>query len=185
MESSKSESLNQSQEIEYNTDGQPVFIRVTEAGGTEHQRVYKDGKLQLIITTRKKMPDFFQVDQLDSLDNNGNLETDTATIVDHGLDGRPSSIKGSDGTMVIFEYEGCDREMITTLSPTGDTIQQIQNTKANGVLVEQTWTPFFPEKSSRTTTYFDYQLNDSGHWIERRYKVREGTVTESRELSYY
>lgn len=182
---SESTSLDNTQEIEFNQDGQPVVIRTTKEGETEHQRVYKDGKLQLIITTRKKLPDFYQIEELDSLVANATLETDTAIIVDHDLDGRPASIKNPDGITMVFEYEGCNRELITTLTPDGDTMQQVQNTKENGVSVEQIWTPFRPQKSSVITTYSGYKFDNNGHWIERTYKVRAGFVTERRELTYY
>lgn len=180
----KKKRLDETMEMEYNEDGQPLYIRKTEHK-TEHERKYKDGKLQLIITTRKKLPDFYLVDQFDSLIENSDYEKDTAFIFSHHEDGRPFKMKGSDGTTYIFEYIGCDQKITTTLNSNGDTLQQVQKKNKNGVLIESTWIPYFPTKSFSVTKYFGYKFNKHGHWIKRKYQRRENIITEKRRLTYY
>lgn len=183
---SQNERPNEVQEIEYNMDGQAVLIKEFGGEGAVYRRKYRDGKLQFIATTRKKLPNFYPIEQLDSLIANSESQTDTAFIVRHHADGRPFEMVQSDGTTWIFEYAGCSMEMTTTLSPQGDTIQQVQTLNKNGVPVEVIWTPFTPVKSTVVTRRFSgYKFNKRGHWIKRTCHVRGGVLTEKRELTYY
>ena len=81
--SSEKKKIVELREIEFNNDGQPVFIRNTKDGGEEIKREYKNGELQYIITTRKKLPDFYSKDELESLIKNSSIVKDTAFILDY------------------------------------------------------------------------------------------------------
>jgi len=181
---SKSKKLDGFQEIEYNREGQPALITNTKEE-TVHRREYEEGKLKCIITTRKSSPSFTYKGQPDSEIENSAIEVDTAVILSHNEDGRPLEMKDPGGMKWIFEYQGCESEMITTLYPNGDTLQQIQNISKNGVLVESITNPSGPVEGNFTRTFYGYKFNKAGHWIERAYEVRDGEITEKRKLTYY
>jgi hypothetical protein len=174
----------ESSEVHYNTMGRPTLIAEGKLG-TEHRREYVDGKLQHIITTRKDLPDFYLEEELDSLITHSKIISDTAFIVSHHGDGRPYEMLEPNGFVWQFEYSGCEIELITVLYPEGDTLQQIEIINENGLPIERRWTPFLPKKMTSTTTYFGYTYNEEGHWISRKYIVRDGTVHETRSLTYY
>jgi hypothetical protein len=183
----KKKKIIESRKIEFNKDGQPIVIINNKNQEEENKREYKDGKLHLIITTRKKLPDFYFEEELESLLKKASIVKDTAFILNHYKDGRPSKIKSSDGMIQILEYLGsCEKELITTLNPEGDTIQQNQSKFKDGVLIETTWTLFNPVKSIRTSKYFGYKFDKSGHWIKRNYAHQgKEVITETRKLTYY
>jgi hypothetical protein len=182
--SSKKEPSRESQKVEYNKDGQAVYIFKSK-DGSEYIRRYKDGKLQFIIYTYKDIPSFYLEGQKDSLLANAETVSDTSIVLSHNESGRPIKMQLSDGTVSVSEYVGCDEEMITTFSANGDTLQQVRLVMRNGVLVENIWTPFYPIKSTVTSIYYDYKFNRKGHWVKRRYKISSGEVTEKRKLTYY
>lgn len=182
--SGNKEKLDRTQRVEFNEEGQPTLIR-DEYDGSEHRRLYEDGKLQLIITTRKKLPDFYMNEQEDSLMKYAEYETDTAVVLSHYEDGRIKEIKGSDGMITTFQYDGCDAERNTLISAGGDTVQQVHKSNKEGVLTATTWTTFQPVKSNMTRIFSGYKFDEHEHWIQRSYEVREGTITETRTLTYY
>lgn len=185
--SSEIKKIVESREIEFNKNGQPLVIRNTKNGGEENKREYKNNELQLIITTRKKILDFYSKNELESLIKNANIVVDTVFVLDHHKDGRPTKIEGSDGTIQIFEYFGsCEKELITTLNPKRDTVQQYQSKFKDGVLIETIWTIFKPVKSSRISKYFEYKFDKNGNWIKRSYSHQgKNVITETRKLIYY
>lgn len=172
------------QTIEYDNDGRPLIIH-DAAEGTRHVRKYTDGKLQTIVTTRKDLPDFYLVEHLDSLMATAPDKTDSARILAHTTDGRPKEMHGADGITLLFEYKGCEEQLQTVFDAAGDTLQQTRLIYREGVLVESIWTPFVPMKSTRSTIYYDYEFNKHGHWVERKYKRRNGVVVEKRVLNYF
>jgi hypothetical protein len=171
-------------EIKFDKDGRPLLIRNNNNGNSEHKREYLNGKLNFIITTRKELPSFYSEDEFNTLIENANEYTDTAVIISHSEDGRPLEMKGTDGFTCFFKYTGCEKELITTINPKGDTIQQVYSTKKGGVLLEQTCM-FYAPKSRSSTKYYGYMFNEQGHWIKRKYKRGKEVVTERRKLTYY
>lgn len=84
------------QEVHYDTIGRVTLIKSSLDENT-YRRVYEDGKLQLIITTRNEL-------------------SDTAAMTRHNSDGEVAQLKHGDGALQIFEYMNCEREANVILS---------------------------------------------------------------------
>lgn len=173
-----------SYEVFYDLEGRAILIKNNQDQSI-HRREYKDGKLRLMISTRKKLPDFYSVEDEDSLIANAKTVTYTAKITRYLKNGDVAKLKLADGASQIFEYQGCQVESHTILNSIGDTIQQHQSFFKNGVLIKTIWTPFQPVKSNIVTEYYDYKFNRHGHWIRRKYRNNKGLIIENRELTYY
>ena len=172
------------QEVHYDQEGRVILIKKGQ-DGTEFRRVYKDGKLLLMISARKELPDFYSVENLDSLIANAKEVTDTAIITKYHTNGEIAELKHTDGASQIFEYDGCQSESNTFLNSAGDTIQQYQSIFEGGGVIKTIWTPFQPVKSDVITDYYDYKFNRHGHWTRRKYKNNRGVIIEKRNLTYY
>lgn len=184
--SSKGNKIIGIQEIEFNNEGHPILIKNIQNGGLEIRRIYENNQLQLIVTTRKEIPDFYSEDELEHLIEKANIIKDTAFVLSCQNDGRPLKLQSSDKSSWIFEYFGCEKEIITVLSPKGDTIQQNQSIFKDGILVETVWSLFEPIRTNRTSKYFDYKFDMKGYWIKRSYKHQgKNAITETRKLTYY
>ncbi len=176
---------NNYQEVHYDAAGRVILIR-NSPDGSEHRREYRNKKLQLMISTRKDLSDFYSAEDLDSLLAHSSEIKDTAMIVRHHPDGEPAELKHADGASQIFEYKGCQEESNILLSPAGDTIQAYRSIFENGVVIQTIWTPFQPAKSEDVVTdFFDYVFNKRGHWISRKYQRSGHLIVEERELTYH
>ncbi len=171
-------------EVYYDIEGRAILIK-NGRDKSIHNREYKDGKLHFMISTRKKLPDFYSVEDEDSLIENTKTVTDTVKITRYYKNGNVAELKLADGVFQIFEYQGCKVESHTLLNSIGDTIQQNQSFFKNGVVIKTIWTPFQPVKSVVVTEYYDYQFNRRGHWVRRKYRSNEGLIIEKRVLIYY
>ena len=183
---SKAENMNNGnfREVHYDTEGRVILIK-NGRDGTVNRREYKDGKLQLMTSTRKKLPDFYSDEDLDSLMINSEDVTDTAYITRYHANGEIAELKHADGASQMFEYNACQAESNTLLNSVGDTIQQYQSIFENGVVIKTIWTPFQPVKSDVITDYYDYKFNKYGHWTSRKYRSNRGVIIEKRNLTYY
>ncbi|MCP4437575.1 MAG: hypothetical protein GY810_01365 [Aureispira sp.] len=141
--------------------------------------------MKRIITTRKKLPDFYSVENLDSLIKNSIEITDTATVVRYHSNGELAELKYPDGASQLFEENGCNEEISTFLDTNGDTIQKYQTIFKNGVVIKTKWTISKPIKSEVITDYYDYKFNKHGHWKKRKYRGNNGVIIEWRKLIYY
>lgn len=186
INSSNGNSIVGTQEIEFNNEGNPILIKNNQNGGLEIKRIYKNNQLEFIITTRKEIPDFYSEGELEDLIEKANSINDTAFVLSCDNDGRPLKLQSSDKSSWIFEYFGCEKEIITNLSAKGDTIQQNQSIFKDGILVETVWSLFEPIRTNRTSKYFDYKFDKKGYWIKRNYKHQgKNVITETRKLTYY
>lgn len=173
------------QEVHYDRKGRVVLIKNSKKG-TIHRREYKEGKLQFLISTRKKLPDFYSTEDLDSLMINAKQVTDTVEIKKHYPNGEITEIKYPNNTSQIFEFDNCSSELNIFLNSVGDTIQKHHIFFENGVIIKTIWTTFKPIKSDIVTEYYDYKFNRYGHWVRRKYKKNSGAVLiEKRKLIYY
>lgn len=186
VNSSNGNTIVGTQEIEFNNEGHTILIKNNQNGGIEIRRIYKNNQIKLIVTTRKEIPDFYSEDELEHLIENANVINDTAFVLSCQNDGRPLKLQSSYKSSWIFEYFGCEKEIITVLGPKGDTIQQNQSIFKDGILVETVWSLFEPIRTNRTSKYFDYKFDKKGYWIKRSYKHQgKNVITETRKLSYY
>ena len=175
---------NHYREVHYDEEGRVVFNKNSEEE-TRHQRIYQDGKLQMMLSTSKMPTGFFSEQELDSIKAHTPEITDTAFVVKYHENGEPAEIKGAHGIQT-FEFEDCQLESSTLFTPRGDKIQSQQTFFENGVVVKSIWTLFQPvESDDIITVYYDYEFNKKGHWIKRKYMTVQGLVIEKRKLSYY
>lgn len=183
---SKNHPSNKVREIEFNKEGQPIFIKNSDNGKKQHEWVYDKNKLKYIITTNKKLPEFYHSKDLDSILKNTPIETDTSIVLSHTSSGRPKILKNPDGTTLIFNYKGCKEEVKTLIDNNSDTIQTMHLINKKGILIHSIWTPYKPIKSRRVTKYFKYKVDKHGNWIQRSYKHQSHSIMiETRELVYY
>ena len=175
------------QEVHYDPEGRVVQIK-DEANDVLHQRIYKEGKLQAMVSIRKDRPNFFEDADFGSLFKNAEIVTDTGFILSHYSDGEPAVLQHSDGARQTFGYKACQEEFNTFISASGDTIQQSRFIYENGVLTKSIWTPYPIDtigQKDQIMKYYNYKRNKHGHWISRKYKMGEYIVTEKRKLTYY
>jgi len=183
-ENSQGNRNSKSQVVYYDASGRVVLIDI-EKDLRFHKRIYKDDRLQFMITTSKKIPNFYSPKDLDSLMIYSEVVTDTAQVINYHSNGEVAELELPDGTFQLFEYKDCHSEKITFLNSDRDTTQQIQTIFENNVVVKTIWSPFPLESSEVVTKYYDYKFNKHGHWTSRRYKRNRSVVNEKRILKYY
>jgi len=173
-------------QIDYDTYGRPIKINNTMEITTVLKH-YDNGRLTHIINRHKDMPEVFFLsdEKYDSIHAAAPYVTDTFKVLSHYEDGRPSVINLHDGSQVAYTYSGCDLTIESTLNANGDTSDQVQLIYERGVVVESIWTQGGLE-TKLTRKLYDYEFNEQGHWVRRKYITRENEeVVETRELTYY
>jgi hypothetical protein len=137
----------------------------------------------MIIYSRKKMPDFYDSDNEDSLLSLAPMVKDTSLVQKHDSNGRVKKIKRADGVYVYLDYYNCEKEVETTLASNGDTISQAIQLFKNGLLVQ--YTMVYLQDTFINKSFYGYKFNERRHWVERRYNTYKGIFIESRKLEYY
>jgi len=164
--------------IEYDKGGRPL-IRKNPDGGDLIKFLYKDENLNSTIIQK-------------SFNNDNELKIEHATKIDTNIVlkndefGRPLIMKGTDGNTLEYRYLNCEKDYQVYRDAEGNLIHQLEMTYENGILLKTLMKSEFEDWTEQVTNYFEYKLNEKGHWIERKYQYSSGmTIIEKRILTYY
>ena len=177
------EEMTHIEDIHYDREGRTVLRRMIQES-SEMEKVYQNGKLAMIISTRKQMPDFYTEESYDSLMANASSVTDTALVISHYANGEMKEFRQPDGTITAFSFDGCKEELIY-FTQKRDTFGLNHTTFENNLASKTEYTFLKPVETIITKTYLDYKFNQKGHWIERKMHTDGGVFIETRELTYY
>lgn len=157
----------ESQIMEYTEEGRPIY-RKNPASGDYVKFMYEGKNLKGTIM------------------GNGTMAGDTNFVVSNDVFGRPLKMGGHDGNFVQFVYTGCEKDFQKYTNLDGNLIHTMELTYENNLLVKQVMTSDFEDWSEQITSYYDYKVNEKGHWTERKYQYPSGLeILEKRALTYY
>ncbi len=112
------------------------------------------------------------------------ISSDTNLVTKNDEYGRALEMGGGDG-ILKHQYEGCEVELQIYTDNFGKPRHEFKLIHENGILMKTIWS--LPgDKKGRETIYYDYEFNESNHWVKRIYEFPSGDkIVEERILELY